>query len=195
MDYPLTLTFKILALHPQVTVTDATGALILYVKQQAFRLKEEVGIFADREQTLPLYTVRADRMIDFNAFYHISDAQGHALGGVRREGLRSLWKSRYDVFDAHEAHVLDIQEDNPWIKVLDSTLGELPVLNVLTGYLFHPSYTASRLDGTPVLQLTKQPAFWEGKFLMDRLVDMAPDEEVRGILSFLMMILLERRRG
>ncbi|NNF59306.1 MAG: hypothetical protein HKN04_13810 [Rhodothermaceae bacterium] len=196
MEYPLHLSFKIVAVNPQVTVTDATGALVLYVKQKAFRLKEDVTIYADRERTQPLYSLRADRVIDFNASYHIVDAQGTPFGVVRREGMRSIWKSRYDVLDAEGGHVFDIQEDNPWIKVLDATAGEVPFLNWLTGYLFHPSYTTARPDGTPVFHLVKQPAFWEGKFRLDRLTDqIEPEDEVRAVLSLLMMILLERARG
>lgn len=203
MEYPLHLSFKIVAINPQVTVTDATGALVLYVKQKAFRLKEDVTVYADRERTQPLYTLRADRVIDFNASYHIVDAQGTPFGIVRREGMRSIWKSRYDVLDADGGHLFDIQEDNPWIKVLDASAGEIPVLNWLTGYLFHPSYTASRpapapaeVGGTPVFHLVKQPAFWEGKFQLDRLTDdLEPEDEVRAVLSLLMMILLERARG
>lgn len=196
MDYPLSLTFKILAVSPQVTVSDASGALVLYVKQKAFRLKEDVTVYADRERTQPLYALRADRVIDFNASYHIVDAEGEPVGIIRREGMRSLWKSRYDVLDADGRHLFDIQEDDPWIKVLDATAGQLPVLNWLTGYLFHPSYTVSRPDGTPVFHLVKQPAFWEGKFRLDLLEEaLTPEDEVRGVLSLLMMILLERARG
>lgn len=196
MEYPLSLTFKILAVNPQVTVTDASGALVLYVKQKAFRLREDVTVYADRARTLPLYALRADRVIDFNASYHIVDAGGEPVGIIRREGMRSLWKSRYDVLDADGGHRFDIQEDDPWIKVLDATAGQLPVLNWLTGYLFHPSYTVSRPDGTPVFHLVKQPAFWEGKFRLDLLEDApAPEDEVRGVLGLLMMILLERARG
>ena len=34
--YPLSLSFKLLALAPQITVTDSSGALLFYVKQKAF---------------------------------------------------------------------------------------------------------------------------------------------------------------
>ena len=39
MRFPLDLRFKIVAIAPQISVTDASGALLLYVKQKAFRLK------------------------------------------------------------------------------------------------------------------------------------------------------------
>lgn len=195
MDYPLTLTFKLVALHPQVAVTDASGALVLYVKQKAFRLREDVAVFADREQRLPLYRLQADRVIDLRAAYHITDAQGAPFGAVRAEGLRSLWRSRYTVLDTQGAPTLHIREDNPWVKVVDAFLGDIPVLGLLSGYLFHPSYTVTEEDGTPKLRLVKQPSLLERVFRLERLAGLSAEDEARAVLSLLMMLMLERQRG
>jgi hypothetical protein len=89
MGYPLQLSFKVIALSPQISITDATGRLLLYVKQKAFKLKEAVTVFADREQTVPLYAIAADRVLDFSAQYTITNAQGQVLGAVRRRGWSS----------------------------------------------------------------------------------------------------------
>jgi hypothetical protein len=43
--------------------------------------------------------------------------------------------------------------------------------------------------------LTKQPAFFEGKFGLDKLTEISQIEEQRALLSLLMMVLLERTRG
>ena len=88
-----------------------------------------------------------------------------------------------------------IREENPWTKVADSVLSGLPIIGMMSGYFCHPSYLATRSDGTPAMRMTKQPAFWEGKFGIDRLVELAPREELNLLLSFLMMLLLERSRG
>jgi hypothetical protein len=39
---------------------------------------------------------------------------------------------------------------------------------MLTGFFCHPRYAATRADGSPVMRLTKQPAFFEGRFQIDR---------------------------
>lgn len=195
MNYPLALAFKIIALHPQVSITDASGKLIFYVKQKAFKLKEAVTVFADREQTLPVYTIQADRVIDFRATYHFTDAEGTALGAVRGEGTRSIWKSRYTILDANGAPDLEISEDNPWIKILDSFVGQVPVLGALTGYFFHPSYSVTQPDGAAALRLKKEPVFLESRFVVEKKGPMNTDEEERALLSLIMMLLLERSRG
>ena len=194
MNYPLHLSFKVLALAQQMSVTDAGGNLVFYVKQKAFKLKEAVTVFADAEQTRPLYTIGADRVLDFSARYYFKDHAGAPLGSVKRQGMKSIWRSRYDVMDG-EAVTMMIQEANPWSKVFDSLFGEIPVVGMFSGYVFHPSYNVLRPDGAAVMRLTKEPAFFEGKFKIEKLGVLNESEEMRALLSLLMMVLLERHRG
>jgi hypothetical protein len=194
VNYPLTLSFKIVALAPQLSVTDANGDLVCYVKQKLFKLKEAITVFADSQQTRPLYTIKADRVLDFSARYQFADALGQPHGSVKRQGMRSLWKAHYEIYDG-EAPVMTIHEENPWVKVLDALFGEIPILGMLTGYLFHPAYLVIRADGTQVMRLEKQPAFFEGKFRLDKTGELSEAEEQRALLGLLMTLLLERSRG
>ena len=196
MDYPLQLSFKLLALARQISVRDSQGQLVFYVKQKALKLKESVTVFADEGQTQPLYTIRADRVLDFNARYNFADTQGRHLGSVRRRGMRSIWKAHYEVYDESDRLALGIREENAWTRVADALFGEIPVLGMFTGYLFHPAYLLTRPgDSAAVLRLLKQPAFFEGKFTLTKQADLTPPEETRALLALLMMILLERARG
>src|SRR5690606_15881980 len=140
MHFPLTLTFKVLALAQQATVTDAAGRTICYVKQKLFKLREHVEVFADASMARPLVDIRADRVLDFSARYAFTSPQGTVLGAVRRQGGRSIWRAHYEVEDEAGALIYEVQEENPWTKLADSFLGEIPVLGFLTGYLFHPAY-------------------------------------------------------
>ena len=194
MNYPLSLSFKVLAIANQLSMRDSTGNLIFYAKQKAFKLKEAVTIFADENQTQPLYSMNADRVLDFSANYRFTDKNGAPLGSIRRKGMRSIWKAHYDIYDG-DMHSMSIKEDNPWKKVLDSFLGEIPVLGMFTGYFLHPSYTVARSNGTPLLRLVKKPAFFEGKFMIERQAELTAAEETRALLGMTMMVLLERSRG
>jgi hypothetical protein len=194
MNYPLHISFKILALARQLAVTDASGSLVFYVKQKAFKLKESVTVFADATQTQPLYSINANKILDFSASYQFADTQGTPIGSVRRQGMKSLWKAHYDVFDG-ESPVMVIKEENAWTKVLDALLGEIPVVGMFTGYLFHPAYLVTRPDGAVVMRLEKQPAFFEGKFIVQKHAELNQTEETRALLSLIMMVLLERSRG
>jgi uncharacterized protein YxjI len=192
--YPLTLSFKIVALAPQFSVTNANGQVIAYVKQKLFKLKEAVNVFGDERQTQPLYTINADRIIDFSARYHFADTQGNALGSVKRHGMKSLWKTHYEIMDG-DVTVMSINEENPWIKVFDALFTEIPVIGMFSGYVFHPVYLVTRQDGAVVMRLEKQPAFFEGKFKVEKKATLGETEEQRVLLSLIMMLLLERTRG
>lgn len=194
MHYPLHLSFKLFAISQQVAVTDAAGALKLYVKQKAFRFREAVTVFADERQTQPLYSIEADRLLDFSAQYHVETADGRRLGVLRRQGMRSLWKAHYEGIRGGEV-LFSMQEANPWTKVMDSLLGEIPVLGVLTGYLFHPAYVVTGPDGTELLRLEKQPAFLESRYTLERLTPLPAADEELAVLCCLMLLLLERSRG
>ncbi|HEX6289733.1 MAG TPA: hypothetical protein VFZ66_11110 [Herpetosiphonaceae bacterium] len=194
MNYPLTFSFKIVALAPQISVRDGQGNLLLYVKQKLFKLKEAVNIFADESQTRQLFSINADRLLDFSARYTITDSQGLAIGAVKRQGMRSIWKAHYDILNG-ETPVMTIREENPWIKVMDALVGEVPILGLFTGYLFHPAYLISRPDGTTVMRIEKQRSFLESSFTVEQKAPMHDAEEQLALLSVLMMILLERSRG
>ena len=194
MNFPLDLSFKTVALNPQVKVSDAAGNVVLYTKQKAFKLKESVTVFADVEQTRPLYNINADRVLDFNAKYNIADAWGNSIGAVARKGRKSLWRAQYEVLDGG-GQPMTIQEENGWVKVADALFGEVPVLGIFSGYVFNPTYLLTNASGAPLMRLSKQPAFLEGKFSIEKLAELSEPEETRAVLSFLMMVLLERRRG
>ena len=194
MNFPLELNFKKVALNPQVKVTDASGQVVLYTKQKAFKLKEAVTVFADVEQTRPLYTINADRVLDFNARYNIADSSGRSIGAVARKGRKSLWRAEYEVLDGG-APSMTIREENGWVKVADALFNELPLVGIFSGYVFNPSYVLTDAAGAPLVRLAKQPAFMEGKFRMEKLAELGEADETRAVLSFLMMVLLERRRG
>ncbi len=196
LRYPLTLSFKILALASQATVTDADGRTVLYTKQKLLKFREHVEIWTDASRGTRLAEIKANKVIDWSARYFSTDASGQPIGSVGRRGWRSLWKAHYEAFNPGDnTPDFSIREQNPWSKVADAFLSEIPILGMLSGYLFHPSYLATRADGRPAMSLTKQPAFWEGRFKIEKLGEMTAREELNLFLSFLMLVLLERRRG
>jgi len=74
-------------------------------------------------------------------------------------------------------------------------LGEIPIIGLLTGYFFNPSYAVMNLDGEKVARLKKQASFFGRKFEITKLSDMDNDDDERVMVGLMMMVLLERRRG
>lgn len=195
MKYPIYLSFKILALASQIYIRDADNSLMGYVKQKMFKLKEDINIFADEQQKQHLYNIKADRILDFSANYRFSDASGGAIGSIKRKGMRSIFKAHYLISDVSGNQIMEIREENGWIKVVDALIGELPVIGMFTGYFFNPSYIVSRSETDQVARLAKEAAFFEGKFQLTPIGQMSQGEESLVLLSVLTMTLMERSRG
>ncbi len=194
MQYPIELRFKLMTLGQRITATDAGGNTLMFIKQKMFKLKENVEIFSDNSQTNLLFRIMSDRVIDFSANYSFTDAQGNDWGAVRRKGMRSLWSAHYEVMQEGRVD-MTIEEESPMKKVLESLLGEIPVVGFVAAYLLNPSYIVGRPDGTQLLRLTKKPAFFEGLFTLEKLQEMPEDDELRSLMALIMLVLLERARG
>ncbi|MGG6296002.1 hypothetical protein ACQ4M4_16560 [Leptolyngbya sp. AN02str] len=195
MQYPLELTFKLWSFAPQLSLKDVNGNVLFYVRQKLFKLKEVINIFGDEQRQQLRYTIKADRIIDFSAKYNFMDAYDMPLGAVKRRGWRSMWRSRYDIFDGDNV-VFTIQEENPWVKVFDSLFAEIPIVGMFTGYVFNPVYLVTRPEQKDVLmRLEKMPAFLSRIFTIKQMDQLSDREETQILLSLMMMILLERNRG
>jgi hypothetical protein len=195
--FPLEFHFPFFRIAPTIVVTDSSGAEVCFVRQKLFRLKEAVTVHRDSSQQTVLGMIKADRIIDWSARYTFSDAEGQPFGAVGRRGAKSLWRSHYDIFSRADSKEVSmtIQEENPFAKIFDSLLGQIPILGVLTAYLFHPRYAVRTADGTIVARLTKRAALLEGKFTLEQLGELQDEQALEILLSCLMMLLLERNRG
>jgi hypothetical protein len=194
LAYPLTLSFKLLALSHQFELIDAKGNCIAYVKQPWLKLKEAVTVYTDSGMNTALYTINADRIIDIFGKYNIATAQGTDLGQLQRHGMKSFLKAHYELHIAG-TKTYTLQETNPWVKVLDNLLGQLPIIGFLTNYFFHPRYALIDLTEREVLEIKKVPSLFERKFRIDAVSPMTAEHENAGVLACLMMILLESNRG
>ncbi|WP_047415398.1 hypothetical protein [Cellulophaga sp. Hel_I_12] len=195
LSFPIKFVFHISTFSNDFTATDATGKTIAFVKQKLFKLKEDVSVFQDESKSKLLFKINADKWIDFSTAYEFTNSDGIVLGKIARKGWASIWKAKYELIDQHQKLQYHIREENAWVKVMDGVLGQIPVLNFFTGYVFNPSYLITNLDHKKVARLKKEASFFGRKFEVTKLNDMDQDDEQRIILGFMMMILLERRRG
>ena len=195
LNYPLNLKFKLAVINPQFSVTDAAGQPVAYVKQKAFKLKEDISVYTSEAQTQLNYKIKADRWLDYNASYSFTNPDGVDVGRLVRKGRKSLWKAEYELYDEHGKQDLLLQEANGWVKVLDGLIGEIPVLGMFTGYFLNPSYNITRPDGTLVAVLKKKADLVSRAFTIEKVAAFEEGEETRILLGTMMMVLLERARG
>lgn len=204
INYPLDIRFefhtlnpkakvKVSILVPQISVRDADGELLFYVKQKLFELKEKVTVFADQGQTRVLNRILADRIIDFSANYRIYDTTDTLIGTVRRKGLRSMWKATYEICEQNKSEPsFTLMEKSFLVRAIDSFIGEFPFIG---GLIFNPTYLVQDKDGATVMKLIKRPSWLELKFRIEKLEAVSRKDEQLLLLSLMMITLLERTRG
>lgn len=195
LQFPLNFKFKIGTLANDFVASDATGATVAYVRQKMFKLKEDILIYSNESKSDTLFRIRADRWLDFSAAYSFTDRDGKEMGKIVRKGWRSIWKTSYELVDQNQNIQYHVNEENAWVKVWDSLLGEVPLLGMFTGYFFNPAYLVTDLQGTVVAKIKKQASFFGRHFEVSKLQDIDQDDQERIMLGLMMMILLERRKG
>ena len=196
MQYPLKLSFKILALAPQIFVEDAGGGPLFFVHQKLFKLKEQIHVYRDSTKQTELFQINADRVIDFSARYSFTGPDGQPLGSIKRQGARSLWKATYSIESQDGRPLFIIEEESAWVKFLDGLLGEIPILGAFTGYFLNPTYLLTSAAGGTVFRVVKHRSFLESTFEIQAAGKTpAGVEEAVAVLGILMMVLLERSRG
>ena len=114
-DYPRYIVrrqvFKILgaAFH----VYDEAGNLVMYSKQKAFKLKEDIRLYSDESMKVELLTITARSVIDFSAAYDVIDPLAkQKVGALRRKGWSSLARDSWVLLNARDQEIGTVMEDS-----------------------------------------------------------------------------------
>ena len=99
--------------------TEDKSQLLLFVKQKAFKLKEDITVYSDETKTTPVLKIAARAIIDFSAAYDISDAAtGEKLGALRRKGFKSILRDSWEILDKSDTPIGTVSEDSMGMALL-----------------------------------------------------------------------------
>ncbi|MHB1454235.1 MAG: LURP-one-related/scramblase family protein [Saccharofermentanales bacterium] len=116
--------FKVLG--ASFTIVDETGNLCFFVKQKAFKLKEDIRIFTDEGMADELLLIQARKIIDFSASYDVVDSHsGSRLGALKRKGFKSMIQDEWVIFDGQDIEIGKITEDSMLLALLRRVLTSL----------------------------------------------------------------------
>lgn len=194
LQYPLHFRFRVTSLANDFSAKDALGNSIYYVREKIFTIRDHIMVYRDESKAELLYELKSNKLIDFQQTFTITDRTGKVIGKVRRKSIKSLWRSTFNLMDSNDQQDHTIKEKNPWVKFWDGLFGELPLIGMLSGYVFNPSYILRDNNEEAVFEITKEPSFFGRKFIVNKLTDKEVDDE-RFVLSLMLMILIERRNG
>jgi uncharacterized protein YxjI len=100
-------------LGPEFRFFRPDGTLALFVKQKAFRLREEITAFVDEARTSASLRIKARSIMDVRATYDVADAtSGQTVGTCKRAGFKSLLRDTWEIRGPDDALVANLQEDS-----------------------------------------------------------------------------------
>jgi hypothetical protein len=92
---------------------DSKSRLLFFVKQKAFKLKEDITVYSDETKSKELLKIQARSIIDFSAAYDVTDVTSNQkIGSLRRKGFRSILKDEWEILNTADQVVGMIQEDS-----------------------------------------------------------------------------------
>ena len=154
--------FKLLGAAFRLQTMD--GRLLAYSKQKAFKLKEDIRVYADEEQRNELLFIQADRIVDFSASYKVVDSQtGEHVGSLRRKGFSSMLRDSWEVLDAQGVVRGKVLEDSTW-KALVRRLVDLAAVLLPQKYLI-------QVDGRTVATMKQNLLGIPPKYTVDLSLD------------------------
>ncbi|GAB4144815.1 MAG: hypothetical protein OHK0017_03710 [Patescibacteria group bacterium] len=109
-----------------IRVFDKDMQQIMFCRQKAFKLKEDIRIYRDETKTEEVFRIAARNIIDFAATYDIIDSSTETkVGSLRRRGFKSILKDEWQIMDANDQEVGKIKEDNAFLALLRRFLSSL----------------------------------------------------------------------
>ena len=110
---------QVLALTGTIRLYNPSEQMVLYSRQKMFRLREDIRVYSDEDQTQELLYIQARQIIDFSAAYDIYDSfNQEKVGLLRRKGWRSMLRDEWEVLDAGDQLIGRLFEDDPGLAML-----------------------------------------------------------------------------
>jgi len=102
---------KVLALTNQYWVEDHGGNRLAFSKQKMFRIKEDIRVFADEQQTAELFRIQQLNWTNTWGEFAVVDSVTNAIVGyVQRKALKSMFSSSWEVYDPWKRLIGKVEE-------------------------------------------------------------------------------------
>jgi hypothetical protein len=163
--------FKILG--AEIDITDPeTGEMVGFIEMKAWKLREDIRIYADKSKANELFRIHARSIIDFGVTYDVFDSQtSEQLFAVRRKGLRSAFlRDHWNITKADDSTIGSLQETSSGLALLRRYTDLIPFVGPIVDLAmsFWPlTYSIFDASGQTVGTLTHQRNPFIVKFSLD----------------------------
>lgn len=108
-------------------VFDPAGTQVLFSKQAAFKLREDIRVWSGEDMLTEVLRIAARQIVDFSAAYDVIDSTtGQKVGAVKRKGLKSIVRDEWVLMDATDREIGMFQEDSVGMAILRRFINFIP---------------------------------------------------------------------
>ena len=108
-------------------VFDAAGQQVLFSRQKAFKLREDIRVWSGDDMQTELLRIAARQIVDFSAAYDVIDSTTNAkVGAFKRKGLKSIVRDEWILMDANDQEIGLFQEDSVGMAILRRFINIIP---------------------------------------------------------------------
>ncbi len=126
------------------------GPPFCFVKQKAFKFKEDIRFYTNESQSEELMRIKARQRFDPRARYDVTAADGTKLGEIQKVFGKSLLRSTYKIYDSAGAEAAIATEQNIFIALFRRVVGLVPFIGGFSDWLPIP-YDFIFLRGEQIL--------------------------------------------
>jgi uncharacterized protein YxjI len=92
-------------------VKDEQGNTVMYSKQKAFKLREDMTVWADENKSRELLKIKTPEIMDFGATYFVTDSTtGEEVGALARKWGKSLLRDTWHILTTDQQQLGILQE-------------------------------------------------------------------------------------
>jgi uncharacterized protein YxjI len=108
-------------------VFDPAGNQVLFSKQKAFKLREDIRVWSGDDMQTELLWIQGRQIVDFSAAYDVIDStNGQKVGAFKRKGLKSVVRDEWILMDANDREIGLFQEDSVGMAILRRFINIIP---------------------------------------------------------------------
>ncbi|MEM9419358.1 MAG: hypothetical protein AAGA25_09965 [Planctomycetota bacterium] len=115
-------------------IFDPQGNVVLFSKQKAFKIKEDIRVYTDESLETEALVIRTQSIFDIAGTYDVFDPiANETVGAVKRKGLKSLLKDEWLILDAQGNEIGKVVEDST-LKAIVRRVVEAATLIIPSAY-------------------------------------------------------------
>ena len=145
------------------TAEGEPGELLAFAQQKRMAFKEKVTFYSDEQKTSPVFSFRAEKVMDIHGRYFVEDGEGHVVGAFRKEFKRSLINSTWKILDTQDKPLLDLRENSQWLASLRRFGSLIPYIgdfiDIIVGFFRYHFVITDEATGQAVGRYQKTTLF------------------------------------